>query len=212
MTAMAQRVLDDAPPRFSVCGFSMGGRVAMQILRLAPERQRTDAELLQMGMLGLDDARIADLKAVEQWLNVNQSMLHNTIQGLEIQRGTLAAIRAFSEQAGMPSPMASMAKAASPAPKASPFSTDGWPMKPPAARTDPEAGTKPAQQERTQDKPQAKAQAAEAGQTLPTMSSSTAASGLPSSRPSGPGPTPKWGSSRPNCMPIAWRRSSACAR
>ena len=38
MTAMAQRVLDDAPPRFSVCGFSMGGRVALQILRLAPER------------------------------------------------------------------------------------------------------------------------------------------------------------------------------
>ena len=38
MTAMAQRVLDEAPARFSVCGFSMGGRVAMQILRLAPER------------------------------------------------------------------------------------------------------------------------------------------------------------------------------
>lgn len=38
MTAMAERVLADAPPRFSVCGFSMGGRVALQILRLAPER------------------------------------------------------------------------------------------------------------------------------------------------------------------------------
>jgi hypothetical protein len=112
------------------------------------------------------DKRIADLKAVEQWLNVNQSMLHNAIQGLEIQRGTLAAIRAFSEQAGMPSQMAAMAKAASPAPKASPFSTDGWPMKPRPARTDPEAEAKPAQaaartqpqertQERTQEKPQA---------------------------------------------------------
>jgi hypothetical protein len=92
------------------------------------------------------DKRIADLKAVEQWLNVNQSMLHNTIQGLEIQRGTLAAIRAFTEQAGMPAAMASMAKAASPAPKrTSPFATDGWPMKPPAARTEPEAAAKPAQ-------------------------------------------------------------------
>jgi hypothetical protein len=112
------------------------------------------------------DKRIADLKAVEQWLNVNQSMLHNAIQGLEIQRGTLAAIRAFSEQAGMPSQMAAMAKAASPAPKASPFSTDGWPMKPRPARTDPEAEAKPAQaaarptpqemaQEQPQDKPQA---------------------------------------------------------
>ncbi|MCX7202333.1 MAG: hypothetical protein NTV17_08640 [Burkholderiales bacterium] len=31
------------------------------------------------------DKRIADLKAVEQWLNLNVSMLHGTIQGLEIQ-------------------------------------------------------------------------------------------------------------------------------
>jgi hypothetical protein len=46
------------------------------------------------------DKRIADLKAVEQWLNVNMSMLHGTIQGLEIQRGTLAAVKAFSASLG----------------------------------------------------------------------------------------------------------------
>lgn len=46
------------------------------------------------------DKRIADLKAVEQWLNVNLSMLHGTIQGLEIQRGTLAAVQAFSASLG----------------------------------------------------------------------------------------------------------------
>jgi hypothetical protein len=116
------------------------------------------------------DKRIADLKAVEQWLNVNQSMLHNAIQGLEIQRGTLAAIRAFSEQAGMPPPMAAAAaRAANPTPKASPFSTDGWPMKPPPARTDPEAAAKPAPaaarpppQDRAEEKPQDKPQAPDA--------------------------------------------------
>ncbi len=43
------------------------------------------------------DKRIADLKAVEQWLNVNLSMLRGTIQGLEIQRGTLAAVKAFGK-------------------------------------------------------------------------------------------------------------------
>ena len=43
------------------------------------------------------DKRIADLKTVEQWLNVNLSMLHGTIQGMEIQRGTLAAIKAFGQ-------------------------------------------------------------------------------------------------------------------
>lgn len=36
--AMAQRVLDIAPEKFSVAGFSMGGRVAMQIMKLAPGR------------------------------------------------------------------------------------------------------------------------------------------------------------------------------
>ncbi|HEY8579480.1 MAG TPA: alpha/beta fold hydrolase [Beijerinckiaceae bacterium] len=36
--AMAQHVLDAAPPRFSVAGFSMGGRVAFQVYAMAPER------------------------------------------------------------------------------------------------------------------------------------------------------------------------------
>lgn len=38
MAAMAGKVLDDAPPSFSVCGFSMGGRVAMKILEMARQR------------------------------------------------------------------------------------------------------------------------------------------------------------------------------
>src|SRR5690349_11609011 len=36
--AMAERVLRTAPPRFSLAGHSMGGRVAFQVYRLAPER------------------------------------------------------------------------------------------------------------------------------------------------------------------------------
>jgi hypothetical protein len=43
------------------------------------------------------DKRIADLKAVEQWLNVNMSMLRATIQGLEVQRATIATIKSFGE-------------------------------------------------------------------------------------------------------------------
>lgn len=43
------------------------------------------------------DKRIAELKAVEQWLNLNLNLLRTTIQGLEVQRGTLAAIQSFSE-------------------------------------------------------------------------------------------------------------------
>jgi hypothetical protein len=47
--------------------------------------------------LSMDDLekKIADLKAVEAWLNVNVSMLRGTIQALEIQRGTLATLKSM---------------------------------------------------------------------------------------------------------------------
>lgn len=48
------------------------------------------------------DRRIADLRTVEQWLEVNLGMLRSAIQGMEIQRGTLAAIRAFGEAMAAP--------------------------------------------------------------------------------------------------------------
>jgi len=43
------------------------------------------------------DKKIADLKAVEAWLTLNQNMLHGTIQAMEIQRGTLATLRAMGD-------------------------------------------------------------------------------------------------------------------
>ena len=36
--AMAKLVLDQAPERFSVAGHSMGGRVALEVYRMAPDR------------------------------------------------------------------------------------------------------------------------------------------------------------------------------
>jgi pimeloyl-ACP methyl ester carboxylesterase len=36
--AMARRVLEAAPPRFALCGLSLGGYVAFEIMRRAPER------------------------------------------------------------------------------------------------------------------------------------------------------------------------------
>ncbi|KQN30479.1 MULTISPECIES: alpha/beta fold hydrolase [unclassified Sphingomonas] len=38
LSAMAARVLADAPPRFAVAGVSLGGYVAMEMVRQAPER------------------------------------------------------------------------------------------------------------------------------------------------------------------------------
>lgn len=70
------------------------------------------------------DKKIADLKAVESWLNVNMSMLHGTIQALEIQRGTLATLKAMG---------ASFAAAVQPPPAAS----NGAAKSPPAAASAP---------------------------------------------------------------------------
>ncbi|SRR5690625_3945117 len=41
------------------------------------------------------ERRISDLRAVEQWLRMNLSMLSGTIQALEVQRSTMATISAF---------------------------------------------------------------------------------------------------------------------
>jgi pimeloyl-ACP methyl ester carboxylesterase len=38
LPAMAEKILREAPPRFALAGHSMGGRVALEVLRRAPER------------------------------------------------------------------------------------------------------------------------------------------------------------------------------
>lgn len=65
------------------------------------------------------DKRIADLKAVEQWLTVNMNMLQGTIQALEIQRGTIATLKAFGAPVAAAAPAtqaiaAALARAARP--------------------------------------------------------------------------------------------------
>jgi hypothetical protein len=48
------------------------------------------------------DKRITELKTVEGWLRMNLNMLQMSIQGLEMQRATLAAMQAISQSAGSP--------------------------------------------------------------------------------------------------------------
>jgi len=45
------------------------------------------------------DKRLKDLRTVENWLQMNLNMLQATIQGLEVQRATLNALKAMGEQA-----------------------------------------------------------------------------------------------------------------
>ncbi|MES2261782.1 MAG: alpha/beta hydrolase [Pseudomonadota bacterium] len=51
---MAAKVLADAPPRFALAGHSMGGRVALEVCRLAPGRVERLA-LLDTGYEGVSD-------------------------------------------------------------------------------------------------------------------------------------------------------------
>lgn len=54
--------------------------------------------------LSLDqlDKRITELRAVEEWLKVSLNMLQMSIQGLEVQRATLATMKAFRDTVGTP--------------------------------------------------------------------------------------------------------------
>ncbi|MET0962889.1 MAG: PhaM family polyhydroxyalkanoate granule multifunctional regulatory protein [Noviherbaspirillum sp.] len=84
---------------------------------------------MAMPSLSVDDVnkQITDLKAVESWLNVNMSMLRSTIQALEVQSATLAALHTMSSsmnslaQASMPQAAANATQAAA-APAAPSFS------------------------------------------------------------------------------------------
>lgn len=75
------------------------------------------------------DKRISDLRAAESWLEVNMNMLRATIQGLEVQRHTIAAIQSLSAMADASIPRSSGSPPAA-ASAAAPGGglPAGWPM------------------------------------------------------------------------------------
>jgi hypothetical protein len=44
------------------------------------------------------EKRIADLRSIEAWLNMNLNMVKFSIQGLEVQKAALQAMRAATDQ------------------------------------------------------------------------------------------------------------------
>lgn len=96
LKAMAERVLATAPPRFSLAGHSMGGRVALEIMRLAPDRVERLA-LLDTGVHPLSPGEPEKRRAllelgrregmaalVDQWL---PPMVHAAHRNEEFLRG-----------------------------------------------------------------------------------------------------------------------------
>jgi len=94
------------------------------------------------------DKRIADLKAVEQWLALNATMLRTTIQTLEVQRATIATLKGISgamlapltkagktAEAPVPPSAFAMPAAATPSAFATPPATAPEPREPPARKS-----------------------------------------------------------------------------
>lgn len=59
---------------------------------------RMDAALMPPMSIEELDRRIRELQTVQNWLQLNATMLANTIQGLEIQRSTVATLKSLADQ------------------------------------------------------------------------------------------------------------------
>ena len=80
-------------------GFDPGA--FMQLLQRSWQQAMPGAMGIPPGMSVADlDKRITELRVVEQWLETNLTMLRTTVQALEVQRGTIAALHAFGEKLG----------------------------------------------------------------------------------------------------------------
>ena len=91
------------------------------------------------------DKKIEDLKAVESWLNVNMSMLRGTIQALEVQRATIATLKAMGDSFGEAVNKAQSSNKSSSEQSAfsSAFSFPDFPKASPAAKKPPSAAPQP---------------------------------------------------------------------
>ena len=110
------------------------------------------------------DKRIAELKAVQFWLEQNGRALNATIQALEVQRMTLSTLKdmnvSMSELAkSFPFPGAAAADAASAT------SHGGWPMWGGSAKADPEAEPAPKVEPQPKPEPQAEPKYEQKAQT-----------------------------------------------
>ena len=78
-------------------------------------------------LLDLNDVekRIADLKSVETWLSMNMNVLRMTIQGLEMQKATLAAFQSMQPKPDA-RPRADAQPQAGVAPAPPPSAADAW--------------------------------------------------------------------------------------
>lgn len=74
-------------------GLPSAGNLATMAARIPQQLPNMIAPTFDVDEL---EKRIADLRAVEQWLELNASILRTTIQSLEVQRATIATLKGIS--------------------------------------------------------------------------------------------------------------------
>ncbi len=74
-------------------GLPSAGNLASMAARIPQQLPNMFAPTLDVNEL---EKRIADLRAVEQWLELNAGILRTTIQSLEVQRATIATLKGIS--------------------------------------------------------------------------------------------------------------------
>ena len=105
VAAMAARTLAAAPPRFALAALSMGGYVAFEIMRQAPERV-TRLALLAASAAPDDAARAAERRSamaslkVGRFVGVTTRLLPQLIHPSRVASETGEAVRAMAERVG----------------------------------------------------------------------------------------------------------------
>lgn len=100
----------DSSNPFVMPGFGQQGDAAhnplfagLEMMRQAWQGMASPGSLESAAMPAMSiedlDKRIRELQTVQNWLQLNASMLASTIQGLEIQRSTLATLKNFADHA-----------------------------------------------------------------------------------------------------------------
>ncbi|SFV26891.1 Pimeloyl-ACP methyl ester carboxylesterase [Devosia crocina] len=105
IVAMARRTLAAAPPSFALAGLSMGGYVALEIMRQAPDRVTHLALLDTSARPDTDERREARRKGIEnvrigKFIGVSRSLLPSLLAKRNLDTPLAEEVQAMAERCG----------------------------------------------------------------------------------------------------------------
>jgi pimeloyl-ACP methyl ester carboxylesterase len=105
VTAMAARTLAAAPPRFALAGLSMGGYVALEIMRQAPERVTHLALLDTSARADTEERRETRRKGIAmigegKFIGVSRGLLGQLVAPHHLRTPLADEVQAMSERVG----------------------------------------------------------------------------------------------------------------